>query len=147
MSSERLNQALRDRIEHTFFAALYEDSETYRAALLDIFHEDVEYSDPAHELRGAQAVADMLCKVAGRIGRGNIQLHALLCSETDAMWTWTLTMRPRFIPVKIELLGSAHVQITNGKIVSHREFYDPIGSAAKKFGILGVLYRKMISAS
>jgi hypothetical protein len=79
--------SLAARLERAFFLALREDKKSYRAALLDVLDENVEYVDPVHEIRGAAAVADMLCAFADKVGDRNITMHTLLCSETDGVWT------------------------------------------------------------
>jgi hypothetical protein len=141
---ENCAETLSLRLEHCFFESVNQGHEKYRSALLGVLAGDVEYSDPAHELRGAQAVSTMLADFSRRIGPQNIRTHVLLCSETDAMWSWTVTMRPRLLPFKVELGGCTHAEIADGRIVRHREFYDPIGSTAKRLPVLDALYRRII---
>jgi hypothetical protein len=56
-------------------------------------------------------------------------------------------MAPRPYPFRVTLHGSAHARIVNGKIVHHREFYDPIGSVANRFAFVGKAYRKFLEFS
>ena len=114
--------------------------ESYLLLLSELLDDGVHYIDPVHELTGKESVLQMLEKVIPRAANSEFRFDLILDSPEALVWRWTIVIRLRILPVRFTIHGLVYAELQEGKIVSQREYYDPMESIGK-IPLLGALYK------
>lgn len=100
----------------------------YLKVVESIFHEDIHYVDPVHEIRGRENVLQMLKKYVPRAANDQFTFELVYDGPERAVWKWKIALKIRFTPFEFIIHGLVEALIRDGKIYYQREYYDPMES-------------------
>lgn len=118
----------------------------YLALMGEVLAEHVHYVDPVHELRGRDDVLAMLAKYVPRAANDRFRFELLVDEPHQAVWRWTMVIVIRFAKYEFVIHGLVHAAIEGDRIVSQREYYDPMESIGI-IPLVGQLYRRMLKSA
>lgn len=117
-----------------------DDLEVYLNEMGSVFDDGIHYIDPVHELKGKEAVIEMLRRYVPRLKNEPFEFNLIHDGESYVIWRWILNMKIRFTPFRFTIHGLVHAEVANGKIVRQREYYDPMESIGV-IPVVGFLYK------
>ena len=109
--------------------AFEQDWTVAEASLRNLYHPDVQFTDPLVNLRGR----DRFIRLNGFMHRGarsiESRLHKLVQDKDTLFASWTLVIRPKIGPT-LNIEGCSYARWSNEQIVEQRDYWDVVGSLA-----------------
>lgn len=94
-------------------------------ALDDIYSEQVLFVDPVTEHQGLSQLRLYFENLLANTPECRFTINSVHHSEQDHFIRWTMFFRhPRLGNKLIEVTGLSHLQVSDGKISYHRDYYD-----------------------
>ena len=97
------------------------------ARLGELYHPDIEFRDPLHQIHGLPALRDYFSQLYANVSALSFQFHGLdQVADGEGYLRWTMTFRhPRLEGGRsIPVAGCSHLQWRDGKVHTHRDFFD-----------------------
>lgn len=109
------------------FIATYENLSTDNLdTLLNVYHKDINFIDPIHELRGLGQLTDYFDGLYENILSCDFKIHNVLNSSDQASIFWTMTYRHTKLnkgsPIVVE--GTSFIKGEGDKVIYHRDYLD-----------------------
>lgn len=112
----------------------------YFNILDSLLHENLTYIDPVHELKGKDAVLEMLKKYVARVANDKYEFELVQDDPEKVIWKWTIALKIRLTPFEFIIHGLVEAKVRDGKIYYQREYYDPMESIGV-IPFVGFLYK------
>lgn len=92
-----------------------------------LYHSDMEFRDPLHQLYGLQAMRDYCANLYQNVSSLNFRFHQQdMLDEQRGVLRWTMRFsHPRLAggqPVEVE--GCSFIWLRDGKVYRHIDYYD-----------------------
>jgi limonene-1,2-epoxide hydrolase len=109
------------------------------ATLKEIYHEDIHFQDPACELHGLNSLLDYFRHLYQDIESCNFVIQGKSSIDEQAFVSWEMSIKHRRIRDSISVEGISHLKLLDGKIVSHRDYFDLGALVYEHLPVLGKL--------
>lgn len=119
------------------FAAI---DRTNLSTLVDLYHEDMVFIDPLHEIRGLAAMRAYCANLYANVSEIRFDFHhCQQLNPTDAVLRWTMTYRhPRLkggLPIALD--GCSFLEFRGEKVCRHRDYFDAGALLYEHLPVLG----------
>jgi steroid Delta-isomerase len=123
---------------------LFEQLEADAVARLDEFYTlDARFKDPFNEVQGVTQVQRIFAHMFEALADPRFVVHDILVEGDQCFLTWDFVFRfRRFSSATQTVHGSSHLRLAgDGRIESHRDYWDAAGELYEKLPVLGSLMR------
>lgn len=108
------------------------------------YHPDVRFRDAIQELRGRDAFIEMLRRMEKRCSELDMVVNDAAQNGDVIFLQWTMKMRMGRSPLMI-VEGTSKLRLdAQGKVVEHRDYFDPWGDTFDAIPVVGKAYRKLM---
>ncbi|MGC4115446.1 MAG: nuclear transport factor 2 family protein [Myxococcales bacterium] len=114
-------------------------SEKALTALEAMYAESVVFQDPLQRVVGKGEVLAMNRRLAQRYKTLRFDVSRAVQAGDEIFLTWTMEL---CAPVKYE--GTTHLELQDGLIVRHRDYWDLLGSFVDSIPVARVLYHSIL---
>jgi hypothetical protein len=136
--NESVVERYREMIE-----ALSREREGALPLLRDLYHEQVQFTDPMQSLVGIELFVEANRRLLKRAKSISVNLGAVTEQDGHLFAVWTMTFEPPVGPV-LTVEGVTHATVRDGLIVYQRDYWDLLSSAAAALPGLGMIYRRLV---
>ncbi|HXF45957.1 MAG TPA: nuclear transport factor 2 family protein [Burkholderiaceae bacterium] len=106
----------------------------------EIYAPDAYFKDPFNEVRGAAAIGRIFAHMFEQVEAPRFFVREAVCADDTAFLTWDFTFRRRGRPQSIH--GATLLTLAaDGRIASHRDYWDAAGELYEKLPVLGAVLR------
>ena len=109
------------------FVDVYQQLSTNNLNLLEgIYHPNVNFIDPIHEIKGFNNLASYFEGLYQNVSYCQFNVHHLVETELEAAIYWTMIYQHKQLNGgdKITVTGSSHLKAFEGKVIYHRDYID-----------------------
>lgn len=120
-------------------------------SLKQIYHPDVVFIDPAHQVKGIDELLTYFTDLFSNINTCTFDIAETCKSDSQAFLTWTMTFsHPKMNHGRdVKVYGTSHVKFTDEKVIYHRDYFDLGQMIYEQLPVLGSVIRlvkKRVSA-
>ncbi len=111
----------------TTFVDVYHELSTDNLHLLtEVYHKNVKFKDPMHELTGFDALYQYFVGLYQNVSYCQFEIQHVVETEQEAALYWTMTYQHKQLNAgkKIAVSGSSHLKQSEGKVIYHRDYID-----------------------
>lgn len=137
-------EELNTTTEHAFwldnFINIYQKLSTDNLHLLaDIYHQDVIFIDPMHQLTGFDNLQDYFGKLYQQLSSCNFIIEHVIEQNNEATVYWQMSYQhPRLNAGKVvHVQGSSHLKGLEDKVIYHRDYLDLGAMLYEQIPLLG----------
>jgi len=127
-----------DRVKEAL-ESLGQQPETALQALGQMYADGVTFEDPLQKLQGKPAVMAMNRRLLQRYRTLRFHVAQAFQSGDQIFLTWTMQMC-----ASTQFEGSTHLQLQDGLIVRHRDYWDLLGGFVDSIPVARVLYHAIL---
>jgi SnoaL-like domain len=125
----------------TYFETLTEASISH---LSEYYTEDAYFKDPFNEVRGVRSIQDIFAHMYDALDNPRFVITSKIVEDHACflVWDFKFYMKSYDKTTEQTIHGGSHLLLNDdGKIVSHRDYWDAAEELYAKLPILGVLMR------
>ena len=113
------------------------------ARLGEFYTLDARFKDPFNEVQGVTQVQRIFAHMFGALAEPRFVVHDVLVQGDQCFLTWDFLFRfRRFSGALQTVRGSSHLRLAgDGRIESHRDYWDAAEELYEKLPVLGALMR------
>lgn len=109
------------------------------------YHPDVHFRDAIQEVRGRDAVIEMMLRFPERVKELSCEVHEAVQAGNVIFVEWTMTFRARRQMPVMHNYGASRLRVDDdGLVVDHRDYFDLWGDMIDAFPRAGRTYRKFV---
>lgn len=126
------------------FVAIYQQLNKHNLSLLDdIYHQDIHFVDPLHEVSGLVDLHQYFANLYSNVTQCHFDISDAHTSEHHAFVYWTMTYRhPKLSGHnKIMVDGHSHLVFDGEKIINHRDYFDVGALLYRHIPVLGSIVK------
>jgi len=148
METVGLNKAIYERFKY-----YYQHSSLDILMLKDIYHADIQFKDPVHQINGLEPLVLYFSKMSVNMNACRFEFVEELCGDATMHITWNMY----FSHAKIDggkakmLRGMSFIRIKDEKVIYHEDCYDLGAMVYDYVPVLGRMTRwirqKMVSSN
>jgi limonene-1,2-epoxide hydrolase len=132
-----------ERIRAIFSTQPFDEAAVDRVA--PYYAEDVVFTDPIQTLRGRDAFVAMNKRLIRRVKEIRFDIHALSADADNVFLVWTMHVAPKAGARVMHIDGVTHCTVRDGRIVTHRDYWDLVGSIVGAIPVAGSVYRALVA--
>jgi steroid Delta-isomerase len=104
---------------------------------------DAYFKDPFNEVRCVDAIQRIFAHMFGQLSEPRFHVTDQWRSENGAVLLWDFTFRMKRGPTSLQIIhGATHLRFaTDGRVNSHRDYWDAAEEIYEKLPLIGVLMR------
>jgi ketosteroid isomerase-like protein len=124
----------------TNFINIYQQLSTENLHLLaDIYHQEVVFIDPMHQLKGLENLHNYFNKLFLQLSYCHFNIEQVIEQGDEAAVYWTMHYQhPRLNSGKVvSVCGSSHIKGCGDKVVFHRDYLDLGAMLYEQLPVLG----------
>ena len=109
------------------FIEIYQQLSTDNLYLLgDIYHQDIIFIDPMHQLSGFDHLRDYFSKLYQQLSYCEFKIDQVIAQDSEAAVYWTMSYQhPRLNAGNVvHVQGSSHIKGCADKVIYHRDYLD-----------------------
>ena len=109
----------------------------------EFYTADAYFKDPFNEVRGMDAIQRIFAHMFGQMAEPRFHVTDQWQSENGAVLLWDFTFRMKRGPTSLQIIhGATHLRFaTDGRVNSHRDYWDAAEELYEKLPLIGVLMR------
>jgi ethanolamine utilization protein EutA (predicted chaperonin) len=109
------------------------------ASLATIYHPEVEFVDPMHQLKGLVALEGYFQQLYQNVISCDFVIEQRLESQNQAAIYWTMTLRHSALAggASIKVEGHSQLQMVDDLIIYHRDYFDLGAMLYEQIPLLG----------
>jgi steroid delta-isomerase len=113
------------------------------ARFTEFYTADAYFKDPFNEVRGVDAVQRIFAHMFGQVSEPRFHVTDQWQSENGAVLLWDFTFRMKRGPTSLQIIhGATHLRFApDGRVNSHRDYWDAAEELYEKLPLIGVLMR------
>ncbi len=112
------------------------------AQLGDYYTVDTYFKDPFNELKGLDGVQGVFRHMFSALIDPRFKVHDVLVQGDQCFLTWDFRFRFQAGEAEQTVRGASHLHLdAEGKVSSHRDYWDPAEELYEKLPVLGSLMR------
>jgi hypothetical protein len=143
-------RALAHRILEDLTAAVGDlsgDPERGLARMEPLYAKDVRFQDPLQTIVGWDAFMAMNRRLMARSRGGKLRfdVHDAFALDDQLLVTWSMPVDLKRVPTVFTIEGASHLKLKDGKIATHRDYWDLLGSVAASVPVVAGLYRRFLA--
>ncbi len=142
MSTEKVAHAIREALE-AFSVGADRDPEEALRRMEPLYDPGLTFQDPIQSFAGWNAFLEANRRIIARAQELRFSVAEVAWHLDQVFLTWTMTMRPKVGPT-IRIDGVTHLKLRDGKIISHRDYWDLAGAVADALPIVGPVYHALM---
>jgi steroid delta-isomerase len=136
-------EGLSSRVLHVinFYETLSPES---LSQLHTVYTENAYFKDPFSEVYSRKDIHAIYTRMYQQVNEPRFKVHTALEQETDIFFTWHFTFRMKRYQTKVQQCckGSSHLRLAkDGRVVYHRDYWDPCEELYEKIPGLRVLFK------
>lgn len=113
------------------------------AGLTELYDDAVHFEDPLQSFDGLPAFMRMMERFVELSRSITFVVHDHAEAGEQLFLTWTMTFVPRYGPTLV-VDGVSHLRHRGGRVTSHRDYWDVVGSALDALPVAGGIYRQAL---
>ena len=115
----------------------------------DIYADDAFFKDPFNEVRGLPAITHVFRHMFTQVDAPRFVVTKAVCQGDDAFITWDFLFRMKRFSADAQCIrGASHLRFgADGRIASHRDYWDAAEELYEKLPVLGGLMRLLKRAA
>ena len=128
----------------TNFISVYQRLSTDNLDLLaSIYHPNVSFIDPIHEIKGFDQLASYFAGLYQNLARCDFVIEHQLQQGAEASLFWKMTYQhPKLNKGKdVVVYGTSHIKSKDGKVIYHRDFLDLGSMLYEQLPVLGKIIK------
>jgi hypothetical protein len=132
----------------TKFVECYQELSTDNLDLLaSIYHEEVTFIDPIHQVEGFNNLYDYFKNVYENLSQCDFVINNIIVNENEAAIYWNMTYVHSKLNhgKEVTVAGSSHIKGHDGKVIYHRDYLDVGAMLYEQIPLLGRLIKWMKS--
>jgi ketosteroid isomerase-like protein len=134
------------RIKDVFAAFEGLKEEELVPQLIELYHPEVEFQDPIQVIRGRDPFIAANRRLIRRARSIRFVLQDVIETSDRIVLFWSFSYVPKFGPeLRAEAVG--HMQLRDGLIRYHRDYWDLASALLLKVPAIGPLYKKLLEAA
>ncbi len=109
------------------FIEIYQQLSTDNLHLLgDIYHQDIIFIDPMHQLAGFEHLRDYFSKLFQQLSYCEFKIEQVIAQGSEAAIYWQMSYQhPRLNSGEVVFVqGSSHIRGEGDKVIFHRDYLD-----------------------
>lgn len=112
--------------------------------LEDVYTDDVSFRDPFHVIDGRDALRAYFERLNENVKSCTFTYHDVIEDEARGVVTWTMKLETRRGPRGVIAVdGATHLTYKDGKIASHRDYFDAAQMVYEHVPLLGGAIRQI----
>lgn len=122
------------------FIDIYQKLSTDNLHLLaDIYHQDIVFIDPMHQLTGFEQLENYFNRLYQKLSYCEFKIEQVLVQDSEAAIYWQMSYQhPRLNSGKVVVVqGSSHLKGVGDKVVYHRDYLDLGAMLYEQLPLLG----------
>ena len=126
------------------FVAIYQQLNKHNLSLLDdIYHPDIHFIDPLHEVNGLKNLHLYFANLYSNVSECHFDIGDAHMSGQHAFVYWVMTYRhPKLAGHrKIMVNGHSHLVFAADKIINHRDYFDVGALLYRHIPVLGSIVK------
>ncbi len=114
-------------------------------SLPDIYHKDIVFSDPIHEIQGLPDLRKYFSRLSTSLVKCQFEYVKVIESGPSSAVFWTMSFKHKKLRSgeEIEVEGASSLEFSLGKVIRHIDYYDVGAMLYENIPILGVITRKI----
>jgi len=114
-------------------------------SLIEIYHPDVQFIDPMHQLNGRNELLAYFDQLYTQILSCNFAIEHVIESDSEAAVYWQMTFCHIQLNKKkpITIQGHSHLKASEGKVIFHRDYLDVGAMLYEHIPLIGKLIRSI----
>jgi limonene-1,2-epoxide hydrolase len=120
------------------------DPEAQLQRVAPLYDENVRFTDPIQTLDGREAFIDMNRRLVARSKELRFDVFERAVDGDNIFFTWRMVFAMKVGP-RLEIEGTSHLRVTNGRVTLHRDYWDLAGSVADSIPLAAPFYRALVS--
>jgi ketosteroid isomerase-like protein len=116
------------------------------ASLAALYHPDVIFSDPVHQISGLAALGDYFAHAYARLTESHFSVKSMAASGQTGFVSWQMRIRHPAIAQGNEILVDGCSELRwqeDGLIIAHRDYYDLTQMVYQHLPVIGWLTSKV----
>ena len=107
------------------------------------YHPQARFKDPFNEVQGLAAITAIFCHMFKSLAAPRFAIISIVAADDEAFLTWDFSFqRPGKAMAAITIHGASHLRFgTDGRVVSHRDYWDAAEELYEKLPLIGTLMR------
>lgn len=112
------------------------------AQLPEYYAAEAYFKDPFNEVRRADAIQTIFSRVYEQLDAPRFKVQHCVCEGSEAFLIWDLEFRLRGSAKPQSIHGVSHLRFgDDGKVTSHRDYWDTAEELYQKVPLLGSFFR------
>ncbi|MCL9782365.1 nuclear transport factor 2 family protein [Vibrio sp. S4M6] len=114
-------------------------------SLIEVYHPNVQFIDPMHQLNGRDALVSYFDQLYSKILSCHFVIEHVIESNNEAAVYWTMTFRHFQLNKKapITIQGHSHLKASEEQVIYHRDYLDVGAMLYEHVPLLGKLIRSI----
>ena len=131
-----------DRVVQLFESLAPEDLAA-AGRLAGVYHPQARFKDPFNEVQGLAAIAAIFDQMFKSLAAPRFVVISLVAAGDEAFLTWNFNFqRPGKAAAVLTIHGASHLHFgADGRVLSHRDYWDAAEELYEKLPLIGVLMR------
>jgi len=131
------------RLRELFTSGPFDDATVDR--LVPWYADDVVFTDPIQTVRGRDAFVEMNRRLIRRAREIRFEARAMAQEGDEVFITWTMVMRAKLPSPPLRIDGVTHCTLRDGRVATHRDYWDLLGSMMGVIPLAGPVYRAAVA--
>lgn len=112
-------------------------------ALRQVYHPDIEFSDPLHSLKGLEELLDYFQGLYQQLVSCDFTIDHVIEHQGEAAVYWTMVFRHKQLNAcqPIEVQGHSRLSARDNKVIYHRDYLDVGAMLYEHLPLLGSVIR------
>jgi hypothetical protein len=128
------------------FITIYSKLGTNNLHLLnEVYHQDVEFIDPMHSLKGIDNLLQYLDGIYSQVTHCEFIINEVIETDSEAAIYWTMTFCHKKLNKKepIIISGHSHIKSLDSRVIFHRDYLDIGAMLYEHIPLLGPLVKQV----
>lgn len=113
------------------------------ATIPELYAEDMTFRDPIQEVHGRDDFIEVTQRLIERARTLEVDVHDGAHSDDSLFITWTMRVALPFGP-RVTFEGVSRLGLDDGRVTSHRDYFDLVGSMLGTVPGLRAVYRTIL---
>ena len=125
------------------YQSLSADDLAAAGRLARVYHPQARFKDPFNDVQGLAAIAAIFGHMFKSLAAPRFAVLGIVAAGDEAFLTWDFSFqRPGKAAAAITIHGASHLHFgTDGRVLSHRDYWDAAEELYEKLPLIGTLMR------
>ena len=124
------------------YQSLSPDDLAAAGRLAQAYHPQARFKDPFNEVQGLAAIAAIFDHMFTSLAAPRFQIISIVAAGDEAFLSWDFSFRWPGKTAAMTIHGASHLRFgSDGRVVSHRDYWDAAEELYEKLPLIGPLMR------